>query len=245
LFFRSYFINANCFTVTSGSILIVSPHPDDETFGCGGLISLKKSLHTDIFILFLTNGEKAHRGCCDTSVATIAAARLQCAKKVCCNLGICPENLIYLGLPDGAIPDKEDEGFGEAVDRLAATVSAIAPKEIYVTAEFDCWPDHARAARLTKEAVRRWAGEGKLFFYPIWMWHNLRLRDLGLLMGWQALRLDIRPVREKKQTAIKQYLAAINPGCGVPYCGNLPSGFLNPFHKDYEIFFQQSEGGRP
>ncbi len=38
-------------------ILIVSPHPDDETLGCGGLITNIKRNGGDVRVVFLTNGD--------------------------------------------------------------------------------------------------------------------------------------------------------------------------------------------
>jgi N-acetylglucosamine malate deacetylase 1 len=38
-------------------ILILSPHPDDETLGCGGLMSKAKELGAEVFVQFMTVGD--------------------------------------------------------------------------------------------------------------------------------------------------------------------------------------------
>ena len=38
-------------------VLIISPHPDDEVIGCGGLISKIKENGGKVYVLFLTNGD--------------------------------------------------------------------------------------------------------------------------------------------------------------------------------------------
>lgn len=38
-------------------ILILSPHPDDETLGCGGLIAKAKELGAEVYVQFLTVGD--------------------------------------------------------------------------------------------------------------------------------------------------------------------------------------------
>lgn len=38
-------------------ILVLAPHPDDETLGCGGLLSKAKSAGAEIYIQFLTVGD--------------------------------------------------------------------------------------------------------------------------------------------------------------------------------------------
>lgn len=231
--------------ITGASTVIIAPHPDDETFACGGLIAHKKHLGAAVQVLFLSRGEGAHRNCCATSEQTIGDARRRLAEEACSHIGLQPGDLLWCDFLDGAIPGKTDPLFAEAASRLSKILCDCTPTEVFTPLLQDCWSDHRRATELVLAATALAQCTIKMYFYPVWMWRNLRLRDLGQLKGWQALRLDIRPVRENKQAAIRQYLAAINPACGVPYCGNLPSGFLNPFHKDYEIFFQQGEGGRP
>jgi LmbE family N-acetylglucosaminyl deacetylase len=39
--------------------LILAPHPDDETLGCGGTIRLLLLRKTPVKVIFLTSGEKA------------------------------------------------------------------------------------------------------------------------------------------------------------------------------------------
>lgn len=38
-------------------ILILAPHPDDETLGCGGLVSKAKSAGAEVYVQFLTVGD--------------------------------------------------------------------------------------------------------------------------------------------------------------------------------------------
>src|SRR5690554_4503385 len=43
-------------------ILVASPHPDDETLGCGGLIARCAQLNIPVTVLAMTNGEASHPG---------------------------------------------------------------------------------------------------------------------------------------------------------------------------------------
>ncbi|MFC3998280.1 PIG-L deacetylase family protein [Nocardiopsis sediminis] len=40
-------------------ILVLAPHPDDETLGCGGLISKAKAAGAEVYVQFLTVGDTA------------------------------------------------------------------------------------------------------------------------------------------------------------------------------------------
>src|ERR1700722_6232549 len=42
-------------------VLVVAPHPDDETLGCGGLISLLAQKDRVFYIVFVTDGSASHR----------------------------------------------------------------------------------------------------------------------------------------------------------------------------------------
>jgi len=45
-------------TVTkTQSILVLSPHPDDESFGCGGTIKLLTQAGAAVDVVYLTSGE--------------------------------------------------------------------------------------------------------------------------------------------------------------------------------------------
>jgi hypothetical protein len=84
------------------SVLIVAPHPDDEVLGCGGLLAecTDNGIRTDI--LFLTNGEASHKGCCvipEKDVATMRRSQAVSSSKI---LSIPHERLHFLGSRDGS-----------------------------------------------------------------------------------------------------------------------------------------------
>jgi len=230
-------------TVSSASALVIAPHPDDETFGCGGLIALKRSQGSAVHVVFLSRGEGAHRNCCGTSEALIGDVRKQQAEQSCAMLGVLRENLHWLELPDGGIPDGDNVDV-ETVNKLGDLIRTSSPAEVYAPVPFDCWPDHECAFDLIRSVFVKHGADCTLYGYSVWMWYTLRIRDLLRLKKWRALRLDIRSVQKVKQSATQLYLGAIKPSCGIPYCGNLPSGFLRPFQRDYEIYFQSYDGDR-
>lgn len=230
--------------VSVSPVVIIAPHPDDETFGCGGLIALKREKGADVHVIFLSCGEGAHRNCCKTSEYAVGNARTLNAQAAVTLFGLLEGNLSWLDFSDGAIPAKDD-AHTEMIEGLADLIFACNPAEVYTPVPFDCWLDHERAFDLVEAAVAQSGVTCQLFGYPVWMWHNLRLRDLNRLKGWQAFRLEIGQVLDKKQAAMHQYLDSVNPSCGIPWCGNLPPGFLKPFHRSDEIFFRRNKVDLP
>jgi hypothetical protein len=77
-----------------------------------------------------------------------------------------------------------------------------------------------------------------LRYYLVWAWYKLSPFRLGLLRRQDARRIDVSSVLEKKQAAIDTYLRAVAPGCGKPFCGVLPRGFLTPFRSSAELVFE-------
>ena len=43
-------------------LLILSPHPDDETLGCGGLIRRIKKAGGEVYVMIFTYGDEAQYG---------------------------------------------------------------------------------------------------------------------------------------------------------------------------------------
>lgn len=228
-----YLSNAN-------TALIVAPHPDDETFGCGGLISLKLAQGAVVHVVILSRGEGAHRGCCTVGEKEVAVERTRQAEQACDKLGLSRSNLHWLDFSDGKIG--AGKGDSAEVTKIQTLIEKIGPMEIYAPAPFDCWGDHERAFEIIKRAISGQKNDISLYLYPVWMWYNLRLRDLGRLNGWQALKLDISAVQATKKEAMRYYLSEINFLCGTLWCGNLPEGFSQPFYDDYEIFFKLKDG---
>ena len=42
--------------LTGKRVLVLAPHPDDETFGCGGSLALHAEAGDPVKVVFLTNG---------------------------------------------------------------------------------------------------------------------------------------------------------------------------------------------
>jgi len=218
------------------SALIVAPHPDDETFGCGGLIRLKSAAGVPVRVVILTDGEAVAQGVCDDR-ETVVAARKREALNACQRLGVEAGSVSWLHLPDGKMPHPGQPGFAEAARALRAELERCAPQEIYCPHAQDVHPDHLAATRLTEEAVRLWSRPCSLFYYPVWMWYHASSGMRKNLNTAGAWRLDISAALSSKNHAMAAYLDAPKAPGGKPYCGRLPWSFLQNFCRKYEVYF--------
>ncbi len=217
--------------------LVIAPHPDDEVFAAAGMLALKAQLGAEVAVAFLTDGEASHRNCCDTPPEEVARARRLLARQAGEALGLKPSALSWLGLPDGRLPRRGQEGFAAAATVVAEVLRAVAPNEVYMPHLLDCWPDHAAANEIAAEALGQIALPCTVHSYLVWGWYKLPLRllaQLGLASAW---RLSIAPVLPAKRRAIRSYCEAVSPRCGKPYVGVLPPGFAALFECPSEVFF--------
>jgi len=90
-------------------ILVLAPHPDDETLSSGGLIQQAQALGLPVHVAFLTNGDNNEwayslfRGAISldpTSVLESGLVRRQEALNATATLGLKPEDVTFLGYPD-------------------------------------------------------------------------------------------------------------------------------------------------
>lgn len=138
---------------------MVAPHPDDEVFGCGGLIAMKRELGARVDVAILTNGEGSHRKYCDTPEREIAGVRRELAHRASAVLGLAPDCLHWLDFPDGGVPRKNRKGFDEAAGRLAMLVCDVRPTEVYCPHPMEVW-----SGDLPRDFLRAFDWPYELFF---------------------------------------------------------------------------------
>lgn len=97
-----------------GRLLIVAPHPDDETLGCAGLIQQAQASGVEVFVVLMTNGDGYQyertlmvaqdvlRGTSKEHLA-LGARRRNESLRALAELGVPADHVISLGYPDGGV----------------------------------------------------------------------------------------------------------------------------------------------
>jgi LmbE family N-acetylglucosaminyl deacetylase len=199
-------------------MLVISPHPDDETLGAGGLIGLQTSRGIPLHVVAVTDGENAYRDGVD-----IADRRSQEQTSALARLGVTPSNLTRLKLTDSGITADEEL----LVERLMPLVS----KTSHIVAPWtgDYHPDHEACGRAAVEVARR--SGAALTFYFFWTWHRGRpalLRNLSL----KSLALSAESRRAKRE-ALSEHRSQLEHPSGEPI---LPEYLLWPARRSCEVF---------
>jgi LmbE family N-acetylglucosaminyl deacetylase len=214
------------------SIMVLAPHPDDEIIGLGGVLLEAIKLECQIHIVFLTDGEDS--GAINDKIQVIAE-RKKLTLNVFNKMGISENTLTRLSLKDGVVPQKQQNGFIEATDKLAALMDEKKPDMIFATHETDFWPyDHVACAQLAVAAREKSQFKPTLYFYWVWSWYHLKPWNLNKLNFSRLRKVLINKHFEQKQVLIKLYIVPRSP-TGIPWSGSLPVGMLRPFKKPYEV----------
>ena len=146
-----------------GALVVVAPHPDDETLGAGCLLHDAAALGVSCRVVCLTDGSASHRGSRAWGPDRIAEARqaeLRAALAILAP-GVEPE---WLGHRDCGLPTD-----GPAADACAERLERAFPRGALVVAAWGRDPhvDHERGAALVARAARARL-DLRVMAYPVW-----------------------------------------------------------------------------
>ena len=196
----------------SGPILVVAPHPDDETLGCGSMIAAHAKVRQPVQVIFLTDGEGSHPAHPAISPAQLAHTRRAEALAALAALGL-PDPAhatTFLRLPDGGLDRLSPAAAQAAVTALVDLIRLHRPGVIFTPYVLGGSTEHTAANRLTVTACTLAPG-AVLLEYPVWAWWNaFRLRP-RLRPGAGNLRMALGPHREAKLRALACHRTQTEP----------------------------------
>ncbi len=153
--------------IGAGTCLILAPHPDDESLGCGGLIAACCAAARPPLVVILTDGSQSHPQSKLYPPPKLAALREAEATEAVGILGLPAERLMFLREPDTAAPHS-GPAFDVIVRRLVAWLHSFGCSAIAAPWRHDPHGDHEAAARIACEAATI-TGISHVA-YPIWGW---------------------------------------------------------------------------
>ena len=133
-----------------GGALVLAPHPDDETIGCGLLMAEKATRGIPVAVAVATDGRHGwysptpRPASCD-----IAEIRSREWNRALGLLGVPPADRFEFGFPDGELSDHESE----LADRIGQLLRRVRPSQVYVTRSGDPHADHRTLAETVRNVV--------------------------------------------------------------------------------------------
>jgi LmbE family N-acetylglucosaminyl deacetylase len=214
-------------------LLVLAPHPDDESLGCGGLIAEACARGHPVHVAVLTDGARSHRSP-SYPPPRLAALRAEEVRRAVAVLGVPARRLHLMGLPDGAAP-QEGDAFVSVVDELARLMEQADIGTVFATWGGDPHGDHVAAHLISAAAARRTGAHH--FSYPIWGW--TLPPDQALANSPAALRLDIARHQPAKRRAVAAHASQFGGLITDDPAGfKLPRSFLQLFDRPYEVFLR-------
>jgi LmbE family N-acetylglucosaminyl deacetylase len=227
----------------AGRLLVLAPHPDDETIGCGGTISMSLRRGAYVRVVVVTRGDYARTVKDRETVASIRQLELVGATRA---LGLEIADVIQLGFADGYLARFEEQ----VRARLAEQITSWGPTVVLVTAAADPHPDHAALGRLARDVLAD--SSVALFEYMVWGWwepsrwlrlarRTRRSSPLGASHPLGVVSVTSSDSLKSKRAALSCYASQIGPSASKAGLqsgtGVLEGRFLAHFLRGAELFF--------
>jgi LmbE family N-acetylglucosaminyl deacetylase len=244
--------------------LVFSPHPDDESLGCGGTILRKKQAGATVKLVHVSDG-----GASTTLIPREELTAMR--KRECVDAGrvLGVDDIYFLGFPDGHLW----EHMAAATERVDEILRRESPDEIFVPyfrEPLRQAADHVAVTQIVKAALRRQPGPVTVWEYPVWFWlswpwvgfsqnippikpkhilKNSLLAGFGLRAFLELkVGVDIADVLEQKRAAIAQHKSQTEKLIDDPgwvTLEELSNGeFMDCFYQDKEFFHCYIYGGK-
>lgn len=179
------------------NILVLAPHMDDESFGCGGTLTISARQYALVTVVYLTDGRKGY----DSKHTTFQSVTDQAgfedhlvetrkaeARSVSRLLKLQPP--VFLDLPDGRLRVDSD-----SINRLASVLDRYCPATVFLPYLTDPHQDHWATIGVFLKAAEqsRLAQQVECWGYEVWA--PLPANTI----------VDITDVIKEKEAAMLQY----------------------------------------
>ncbi len=219
-----------------GATLIVAPHPDDESLGCGGAIALLREFRREVKVLVLSDGTLSHPNSVKFPPEKLRATREAEMIRALEILGVAETDVEFFRYRDRSVPNESSLDFKTAVARCRDYLIENQPQTILVPWRRDPHPDHRAAYSLIESAAEK---SVRIIEYPIWLWEIAESADAPQIGEVAAYRLDIARVFEKKHQAIRAHLSQTTDLIDDdPHGFRLTENILANFADTYEVYLE-------
>jgi LmbE family N-acetylglucosaminyl deacetylase len=183
-------------------VLVVAPHPDDESLGCGGLIATLGELGRMVFVVFVTDGSASHRASLLWSRERLANLRKREATEALRRLGLARAARVFLALEDANMPPRGSSVWQKAVTQVEEVLYQSHPDLLILPWRRDPHCDHRNSWSLMQDALSSTQQRPRCLEYAIW------LSELGAAEDWpqvneaEPVDVDVTNALARKRHAI-------------------------------------------
>ncbi|MBX7258173.1 MAG: PIG-L family deacetylase [Candidatus Hydrogenedentes bacterium] len=199
---------------TGKTVMVFTPHPDDDTFLCGGVMALLAANKNNVIVVIYTNDNK---GSLDLEMTRERLAVIRRAEEeaACAVLGIPKENIVWLGYEDGDLEYADPKVLRGEACRLIKKYRPDAIFTIDPGTTYERWhkTDHRMAAFITKDAFI--ASEWHLYYPQHLLDEGLKPYRVPVAFYYYTeepnYTVDITAIVEKKIEASAKHVSQFEP----------------------------------
>jgi LmbE family N-acetylglucosaminyl deacetylase len=182
-------------------MVILAPHPDDETLGCGGLLATAAALGLDPQVVYLTDGAGSHRRSSTWPPPRVAAARRREALEALAVLGLQETQVMFLDWPDASPLPPQSEGYRESLAILLDAFKGSEPRSLWAPRQGERHCDHEAARLLADDVARRIPRRLRRMDYMVWGWADEAVARAGEHERIWGLKCDRFKLRRREALA--------------------------------------------
>lgn len=183
-----------------GPVLVLTPHPDDESLGCGAAIATASRRGVAVTVAVVTDGRGSHPNAPGFPPERLVALRLRELRKAVATLTgsrlQAPAPVVALGERDQGIP-VGDVAAQALHDRIGALIDQTGARAVWTTWEGDPHIDHQRVAAIARRLAAARPGL-RLWQVPVWG----RFTETGLSPHDRLHRFHTTALRRVKARAV-------------------------------------------
>lgn len=225
---------------TLGSTVVLAPHPDDESLGCGGTIIRLRQVGLPVHVVFVSDGTMSHPNSPTYPADRLRAVREEEAREALNRLGVDADACTFMRLRDTVVPMPNQPGFADAVATLTDLLERIRPVTVLVPWERDPHRDHRATWQLLQatRAQYRYA-PFRVLEYLIWLWELGRPDDMPRTDERRVWQVPIDTVIGQRDKAIAAHVSQVTRLIGDdPTAFYLSPELLTHFERPYELFLE-------
>jgi LmbE family N-acetylglucosaminyl deacetylase len=192
-----------------GPVLVVAPHSDDETLGCGATMALLARA-VPVHVAYATDGRLSPSRSFGIPVSDwpqLVVAREAEAKAAMMVLGVEPgandhPRLHFLGLEDANLQELESQ----LADEIRSLLISLEPQTVFIPFRYDQNPDHLAVHRAAVGLLSDLPSIQTFQYFVYYRYPLLAERDIRKAVNPEhCVRVDMGPVAGLKRRALDCY----------------------------------------
>ncbi|QPM89647.1 PIG-L deacetylase family protein [Pseudooceanicola algae] len=214
-------------------LVVLSPHPDDESLGCGGLLARAFS-GAGAHVICLTDGSASHPGSTLWPPQLLARQRRAELIEAIDRLGGSDRDLTWLGMPDSQLYRADPKVIAGDLERI---IDGLGIAQIFAPAIEDGHEDHQATAAFT-QALRARRPDWAYYAYPVWSRWDEPDFDRKIA-AHDPVHIPLGGLSARKRAAIEAHQSQLGQVVRDDPSGfTLPPGFVETFANGDEIFWR-------